>query len=125
MNDFKLDKNKIPSGFSTPDNYFEDFSSKMMHNLPQKEVKVINFWERNKTWLYACASVVLLLSSFWYFNTNTTENNVAFNEYLSYQDDVTLTDITQHLTLEDIEIIENDLDLFSKENETIIKENIY
>jgi hypothetical protein len=124
MKNFKLD-NTIKTGFTTPDNYFENFTAQVMSNLPQKEVKTISLWQRNKTWLYACASVVILFSGFWYFNNPTAESNVTYNEYLSYQNDVTLSDISEYLTVEDIESVENELNVYNTQNENTINENIY
>lgn len=125
MKKFNLENNNIKTGFTTPDNYFENFTTQVMSNLPQKEVKTISLWERNKTWFYACASVVILFSGIWYFNNPTAESNVTYNEYLSYQNDVTLTDISEYLTVEDIESVENELNVYKSENENTINENIY
>ena len=43
MKEFKLDNNpKISPGFSVPENYFENFSSKLLQELPKNEPKVIS-----------------------------------------------------------------------------------
>ena len=42
MKTFKLENEpKIESGFKTPEKYFENFSIKMMEQLPANEPKVI------------------------------------------------------------------------------------
>jgi hypothetical protein len=64
MKDFKLDTNeKITSGFKIPDNYFDDFSEKVMQRLPKEEPKVISFYAKNKRWIYSAAAVLVLALS--------------------------------------------------------------
>ena len=51
MNEFKInDKNKITSGFSTPDGYFSDFSLELNKKLKltKTEVNVISINKKNK-----------------------------------------------------------------------------
>ena len=53
MKTFKLDNEpKIKTGFTVPENYFEDFSAKMILKLPENEPKIISIFERKKTWIY-------------------------------------------------------------------------
>lgn len=64
MKYFKLDNNeKITSGFKIPDDYFDDFSEKVMLRLPKEEPKVISFYARNKRWIYSAAAVLVLTLS--------------------------------------------------------------
>ena len=50
MKTFKLENEpKIESGFKTPDHYFEDFSAKIMQQLPENEPKVISIFQKRKT----------------------------------------------------------------------------
>lgn len=123
MKEFNL-KNKIQTGFTTPENYFDDFSTILLNNLPKNEVKILNLWQRNKTLFYACASVVVLISSYWLFKINSTESSTHFDEYLAYQNDLSLNDITEYLTMEDIENIENEIYLLQTKNDTFINEKI-
>jgi hypothetical protein len=47
MKAFKLEnetENKI--WFKTPDHYFENFSKNLMHELPEKESKIISFQKK-------------------------------------------------------------------------------
>ena len=49
MKTFKLENEpKIESGFKTPDHYFEDFSAKIMQQLPENEPKVISIFQKRK-----------------------------------------------------------------------------
>jgi len=65
MKTFKLDNEpKIDSGFKVPDNYFEDFSVKLIQKLPKEEIvektKVISIFRRKKTLIMAVAAVLVL-----------------------------------------------------------------
>ncbi|MEY2923416.1 MAG: hypothetical protein RL108_2042, partial [Bacteroidota bacterium] len=69
-------KSKITSGFSTPENYFVDFSVKILSKLPQEESKIISLKTDKKYWLFAAAAAVLILLSIPVFNliqSNTAE----------------------------------------------------
>jgi len=47
MNEFKLNNNpKIESGFKIPEHYLDDFSSKIMNQLPENKTKTIPILEK-------------------------------------------------------------------------------
>ena len=53
MKESKLENEpKIESGFKTPDHYFENFSSKIILQLPQEEPKVISIFQKKKSCAY-------------------------------------------------------------------------
>ena len=59
MKTFKLENEpKIKSGFKTPENYFDDFSEKVLQQVHQKEVKVIPFYKRKKNLSLAAAALI-------------------------------------------------------------------
>jgi hypothetical protein len=99
MKDFKLDSNeKITSGFKIPDNYFDDFSEKVMQRLPKEEPKVISFYARNKRWIYSAAAVVVLaLSVPIVYQMQNNETEMTSNEVESY--------LVNHTTLSDEDIV--------------------
>lgn len=115
---------KIKSGFTTPDNYFDKFSERLMQNLPEKEVKVISIFAQTKTWIYAAATILVLGISIpvanQFFNHSseiddaTMENYIANNSTISENDFVTLLDekdiqkMSIDLKIED-EALENEL----------------
>ncbi len=115
---------KIKSGFTTPDDYFDKFSERLMQNLPEKEVKVISIFAKTKTWIYAAAAILVLGISIpvanQFFNHSseiddaTMENYIANNSTISENDFVTLLDekdiqkMSIDLKIED-EAIENEL----------------
>lgn len=113
MKDFNLNtKPKIKTGFQIPDHYFEQFETKMMEQLPKKEVKVISLFHKKQVWISSIAAILLVMIAIpIYFNmakTNTLETatleTYLINEYSTY-------DIVDKLTNEDIMALENDLSL--------------
>jgi len=69
MKEFKLDNNpKINAGFSVPENYFENFSAKLLQELPKNEPKVISFIKGKETTFCSCCN----------FNFSTKYSNIQF-----------------------------------------------
>lgn len=130
-----IDKKPILSN-STPDDYFNNLSERVLERVKSKEhTKVIPFYR--KKWLSIAAAFIVLLGAGYLLNTqlNTTVENTEFvldidpeealdylvendNFYLSdlltldaYEDEVTL-DISDYTDLEDmdIDVLLNELD---------------
>ena len=65
-----LDKIGKVNPFKVPTGYFENFSDKMIAQLPEKEAKepqVVSFWERMKPWVYMAAmftGIMLMVNIF-------------------------------------------------------------
>ena len=82
MKAFKLENEpKIESGFKTPDHYFEQFSARMMQQLPQEEPKVISFFQRRKTTIMMVAAVLiiaLMIPIVYTFSTKSTEIDTVY-----------------------------------------------
>ena len=128
MHEFKLDNQpKISSGFTVPDNYFSDFSQKVILQLPKEEPKVISIWAKNKKWLYAAAAVLALSLSipFIYMSQNDSDevSNAVIENYLSYHSTLTDDDIVELLDKEDIEKLNISSDLEDKDVEELLTEN--
>ena len=108
MKTFKLDnKPKIKSGFTVPENYFEDFSIKMMQQLPVQESKVISIFSRRTTWMYAAAAVLVFALSIPIYQTVTTPSSEidanTLENYIAYQTNVSGADLVNLLEEEDIQ----------------------
>ncbi len=121
MKTFKLENEpKIKSGFKTPEHYFDDFSEKVLQQLNEKEVKVIPFYKRKKTFSLAAAAVIgFALMIPIVNNYRATSNDLdeaTLETYLSYQSNLNQYDLIQKLDDSDIEKINNDITL---EDETI------
>lgn len=92
MKPFKLEEEpKIKSGFKIPEDYFENFASKLAQNLPkeetQNETKVISIFRKRKTILLAIAAVLIVGLIIPILYTTTSKNKeldaVTLETYLS------------------------------------------
>lgn len=131
MKTFKLDNEpKIKTGFTVPENYFEDFSAKMMQQLPVQEPKVISIFARKKTWLYGAAAILVLALSLPiynnYFSRSSEVDAATLENYISYQSTVSDTDLVNLLDEQDIQKIRVDLDIedITIENELSQNKNL-
>ncbi|WP_395050889.1 hypothetical protein [Flavobacterium sp.] len=132
MKTFKLENEpKIKTGFSTPENYFEDFSAKMMRQLPRKEPKIISLFTSRKTWLYTAAAAVMVLALtipfYNYFYSNSAEiDDVTLENYIAYHSTVSDEDLVNLLDEKDIQKISIDLNIEDKaiENELSGNKNL-
>lgn len=125
MKTFKLDNEpKMKTGFTVPENYFEDFSAKMMQKLPKNEPKIISVFARKKTWMFAAAAIIVLALSLpiynFYFSYPNEIDEETLENYITYHSTVSDTDLVNLLDEQDIqkmninveiedEIIENEL----------------
>ena len=61
MNDFKINsKHKIDSGFKIPEDYFENFSEKVLLKISKPEPKVVTLFYKRKTWISSVAAVLVI-----------------------------------------------------------------
>ncbi|MDI6051077.1 hypothetical protein QLS31_14710 [Flavobacterium sp. XS2P24] len=107
MKTFKLENEpKIETGFKTPDHYFENFSIKMMEQLPKNEPKVISIFQKRKTLIMMAAAILvlaLMIPILSPSSTNTKElDAVALENYITYQSNVNQYDLISVLETEDI-----------------------
>jgi short subunit fatty acids transporter len=107
MKTFKLENEpKIETGFKTPDHYFENFSIKMMEQLPKNEPKVISIFQKRKTLIIMAAAILvlaLMIPILSPSSTNTQElDAVALENYITYQSNVNQYDLISVLETEDI-----------------------
>ena len=131
MKTFKLDNEpKIKTGFTVPENYFEDFSTKMMQQLPENEPKVISIFARKKTWMYAAAAILVLALSLPiytnYFSHSSEIDEATLENYITYQSTVSDTDLVNLLDEQDIQKMSVDLDIedITIENELSQNKNL-
>lgn len=107
MKTFKLNnETKIKTGFTTPEHYFDDFSTNFLENLPKKETKTIALFDSRKKifWLAAAILVVALMVPIYIKNvTNSKEiNQTSLENYISYQTNINQYDLISELESEDI-----------------------
>ncbi|POY35909.1 hypothetical protein C3L50_15700 [Flavobacterium alvei] len=128
MKTFKLENEpKTATGFTVPENYFEDFSTRMMQQLPEKETKVISIFARRKTWIYAAAAVLVLALSIPIYNnfySHSSEiDDATLENYITYHSSVSDTDLVNLLDKQDIQKMNIDLNLEDKTIENELSEN--
>jgi hypothetical protein len=69
-NKYQLEEMKRENPFKVPEGYFENFTNRIMDQLPEKGAStptIIPLWSRIKPWMYAAAmiaGIVLLLNIF-------------------------------------------------------------
>ena len=107
MKTFKLENEpKIETGFKTPDHYFENFSIKMMEQLPKNEPKVISIFQKRKTLIMMAAAILvlaLMIPILSPSSTNTKElDAAALENYITYQSNVNQYDLISVLETDDI-----------------------
>jgi hypothetical protein len=109
MNNFKLNTNeKIISGFKIPEDYFETFSERVLHQLPSEEPKILSFYAKYSRIFYAAAAIIVLALSIPIANElQNNSDEMDSNEIETY--------LTQHATLSDDDIV-NLLDKVDIEN---------
>lgn len=112
MKAFKLKKKtKVASGFKTPENYFENFSEKVIQQLLEKDTNMIYFFKNNKRIFLAIAAILILALFVPLFNTTLTNSNsdaidaVALENYLSYQSNINQYDLINDLEYDEIDNI--------------------
>ena len=116
MKPFDLEnKNEIKSGFKVPENYFEQFEAKMMAQIPvEKETKVVSLFYRKQVWISAIAAVFLIAIAIPVYFNMASESNLdasTIENYLVQQQNVGITELSKHLTDEDITALEKNLSL--------------
>lgn len=121
MKTFKLENEpKIETGFKTPDHYFENFSIKMMEQLPKNEPKVISIFQKRKTLILLVAAVLVLALMIPVLSPSLKDTKeldaTALENYITYQSNVNQYDLISVLETEDINNLKTGIVL---EDETI------
>ena len=127
MKHFDLENNdKITTGFKTPEGYFEQFEAKMMQQIAgeqpvEKEVKVVSLFYRKQVWMSSIAALLLVAIAIpVYFNmANETNLDASTSESYLAQQSVGTTELTKHLTDEDILALESTLGASTSERDEI------
>jgi hypothetical protein len=97
---------KIEPGFKTPNYYFDNFSAKVLQQLPENEPKVISIFQKRKRVIMMVAAVLILalmIPIYTSISANSKElDEAALENYLSYQTNLNQYDLISELKLEDI-----------------------
>ena len=123
MKPFDLEnKNEIKSGFKVPENYFEQFEAKMMAQIPvEKETKVVSLFYKKQVWMSSIAALLLLAIAIPVYFNMASESNLDATTIESYlaQQSVGTTELTKHLTDEDVIALETSLGVSTSESDEI------
>ncbi|GGB65786.1 hypothetical protein GCM10007424_02140 [Flavobacterium suaedae] len=134
MKNFKLDnEKKVTSGFKAPEGYFDNFTDKVMKQLPEKETKVVPLYKSVQKWYGGVAAILVILFGVGlFFKLNTSGDEIVqpdastIENYLVYQSDITNEDLYQSLNESDIEILEENIQISNEAIENYIAyENEY
>ncbi|MES2545768.1 MAG: hypothetical protein V4548_12850 [Bacteroidota bacterium] len=111
MNEFKLDNEpKINPGFQIPEDYFDDFSEKIMQQLPKNESKVIPLFQKRKKWIMAAAAVLLISFFIPMYNFSNDDyasiDEATLENYITYQSNINQYDLIGVLDSKDISDIQ-------------------
>ncbi|OCB75497.1 hypothetical protein [Flavobacterium crassostreae] len=112
MKEFKLNQvSKIKTGFSVPENYFEDFAAKITPKLPpnkSSKTRVVSFYANKKHVFAFVAAVVVLALLIPLVLQSTTDNpappeSITLENYIYYQSSLTQYDLIHGLDLQDLQ----------------------
>jgi len=129
MNDFKLDKGqKISTGFTTPNDYFDNFTNAIMGQLPVREVKIVPLYKRKPVWLSAAAGFIVIagLSVLYTTDMASQPDDAAIENYLVYQANVNSYDLMQNLDQNDIDELEKSIVMNDEQiRDYLVDEDVY
>jgi hypothetical protein len=98
MKNFKIDEtNRIPTGFKTPDGYFENFAVQ----LPQAGSPKVIALPRRRSWIYAAAAVLILSLAIPLLNRSSSSSEAVENETIEHY--IALNDIPLELLVEGLD----------------------
>lgn len=128
MKTFNLENEpKIKTGFKTPENYFDTFSTKVLQQInEEKEVKVIPLYKRKKVLSIVAAAVVfaaLLIPVTNHYNTSKDLDEDTLETYLSYQSNLNQYDLIRELDTKDIDKLGKNVALEQETLEDILATN--
>ena len=128
MKTFKLENEpKIETGFKTPDDYFENFSVKMMEQLPASEPKIIYIFQKRKNIILMVAAVLVIALMIPNLNYTTASSQaldrIALENYINYQSNVNQYDLLRVLETEDINNMNTSIVLEDEAIEDVLSAN--
>jgi hypothetical protein len=121
MKEFKInDENKITSGFTTPEGYFENFTIDLQNNESHHKTdrKVISI--NTKRWLTSVAAVLIVAISVTIYTKlviEKTEDSIEMENYISNHSDLSQYDLITLLDEKDIENLSVEMNFNSTETE--------
>jgi hypothetical protein len=97
---------KTTSGFIVPDNYFEDFSKKVLSQLPDETNRVIPLYKQKSKLLMAVAAILVIGLFIPIFNQLSKPSEeldlTTLENHLSYQTNINQYDLISELDEDDL-----------------------
>ena len=128
MKVFKLsDEPIIKSGFTTPDDYFENFSEKISAKLPLKKTQIPSIFNNRKNWYYSVAAILLFLLSIpVYTNYKLDQEELeleTLENFIAYHSAISEDEIIDSMEKEDLKKINIGLNVDDKIIENALQSN--
>ena len=115
---------KTTSGFIVPDNYFEDFSKKVLSKLPKEPNRVIPLYKQKSKLLMAVAAILVIGLFIPIFNQLSKPveelDLTTLENHLSYQTNINQYDLISELDEDDLNKMEATIQL----KDEIIEEHL-
>ena len=118
MKEFKInDENKITSGFTTPEGYFDEFSIDINNSLsqPNNDRKVISI--NTKRWITSVAAVLIIALSATVYTKiiiEIPEDSIEMENYITNQSEISQYDLITLLDKKDIEKLSNEMNTINE-----------
>ncbi len=123
MDSFDLHNEKLKSGFTPPEGYFESFEAKIMQQTTEKRTKVVAL-PRSKMWFSGMAAALAL---FFFVTKNNTNNDFdsldtsTIETYLASE--FSMYEITEKLEAEDIDNLDEWASINTESLESYFEDN--
>jgi hypothetical protein len=124
MENFKIENHsKIETGFSTPENYFENLESTILQKIENKQVKVVSIFLKPKYWIAAAAAIFVFGLFLNIFTYKSQEENFADEEFLTSQTDFSTEDLAEYLTENELKKLEENYNVSGPETTEVSTKN--
>ncbi|WP_456313125.1 hypothetical protein [Pseudomonas shirazensis] len=128
MKAFKLENEpKIATGFKTPDDYFDNFSTKVLQQINDREAKVIPLYKQKKVIAMLVAAIVIMALMIPIINNYNNKakdlDEATLETYLSYQSNLNQYDLIKELDSKDIDKLSKSVALEQETLEDILSSN--
>jgi hypothetical protein len=124
MENFKIENHsKIETGFSTPENYFENLEATMLQKIENKQVKVFSIFLKPKYWMVAAAAIFIFGLFLNTYNYKSQEENFVDEEFLTSQTDFSTEDLAEYLTENELKKLEENYNVSGLETTDVSTKN--
>ena len=124
MENFKIeDHSKIETGFSTPENYFENLEATILQKIENKQVKVFSIFLKPKYWMVAAAAIFIFGLFLNTYNYKSQEENFVDEEFLTLQTDFSTEDLAEYLTENELKRLEESYNIASLKTNDVTTKN--